>query len=126
MEHTYDSIGQPKEVIVIQDSASPIPKKRTRAVAQAEAQRWAAQQSGSNGHSSLANGTSSTQTKKRKVEADDVHQKPKSKKVAPVSTMYIPVFANADKQPDTSCPSASSTSAATRTSSLQFNASSMG
>ncbi|EJT51895.1 protein serine/threonine kinase [Trichosporon asahii var. asahii CBS 2479] len=83
MEHTYDSVGQPKEVIVIQDSTSPIPKKRTRAVAQAEAQRWAAQQqqSGSNGHGSIANGASSSQTKKRKAEADDSAKK--AKKVAP-------------------------------------------
>lgn len=93
MEHTYDSVGQPKEVIVIQDSTSPIPKKRTRAVAQAEAQRWAAQQqqaqqqhSGSNGHS-MANGTSSTQTKKRKAEADDSAKK--AKKVAPVSCLPL-------------------------------------
>ncbi|RSH85302.1 dual specificity protein kinase kns1 [Saitozyma podzolica] len=75
MEHTYDSVGQKKEIIVIDDSATPekIPRKRTRAVAAQEAAE-------SLRKSALANGTGSSVAttvtgaapgKKRKV-ADDV------------------------------------------------------
>ncbi|KLT44792.1 kinase-like protein [Cutaneotrichosporon oleaginosum] len=64
-EHTYDSYGQPKEVIVIQDSTSPIPKKRnTRAAAAAAAaasEKWAAANGAANG----------TAAKKRKAEEDE-------------------------------------------------------
>jgi dual-specificity kinase len=56
MEHTIDSVGGRKEVIVIDDSESPmglLPKKRTRAVAAQEA---------------AANGSDGLGGKKRKVE----------------------------------------------------------
>jgi dual-specificity kinase len=72
-EHTYDSYGQPKEVIVIQDSTSPIPKKRnTRAAAAAAAaasEKW-------NAANGAANGTAA---KKRKAEEDDAAQAKKAK-----------------------------------------------
>lgn len=71
-EHTYDSVGQPKEVIVIQDSSSPIPKKRTRAAAAAAAaavEKW----------------TNGVNGKKRKVEEEEVQKvaKPKVRKEPP-------------------------------------------
>jgi dual-specificity kinase len=71
MEHTYDSVGQRKEIIVIEDSATPekFPKKRTRAVAAQEAA--AAREAENLRKSMMANGTSSSvggSAKKRKVE----------------------------------------------------------
>ena len=77
MEHTYDSVGHKKEVIVIDDSDSPsrIPKKRTRAQAAAEAAAAA------NGHSSINGSASATGSiKKRKV--DDVSEAGSSKRPA--------------------------------------------
>jgi len=76
MEHTYDSVGQKKEVIVIEDSESPInglgklPRKRTRAVAAQEAAAHGlANGNGINGHK---NGTATSSVgvagKKRKVD----------------------------------------------------------
>lgn len=96
MEHTYDSVGQKKEVIVIDDSTTPEhpPRKRTRAQVAAENAAVAAQ-SGSrvpnapshgsqNGH--LTNGyaasvaSTSSAGKKRKVdEGTDAAAKKKGK-----------------------------------------------
>lgn len=85
MEHTYDSVGQKKEVIVIDDSQTPehAPRKRTRAQVAAENAAAAAAAGGSggptrshgsqNGH--LPNGyapsvaSTSSAGKKRKVDA---------------------------------------------------------
>jgi dual-specificity kinase len=55
MEHTYDSVGHKKEVIVIDDSQTPEhpPRKRTRAQVAAENAAIAA----SRGHSGYGNGT---------------------------------------------------------------------
>ena len=63
MEQTYDSVGQKKDVIVIDDSESPgrIPKKRTRAQAAAELAMV-------NGHSTNGNSSLTSSTKKRKVD----------------------------------------------------------
>ena len=74
MEHTYDSIGQKKEVIVINDSESPgrLTRKRTRA-------QYAAEAALANGHS--INGSSSSLAaiaKKRK--ADDASDAGSTKK----------------------------------------------
>ncbi|KAK4688604.1 hypothetical protein P7C73_g1496, partial [Tremellales sp. Uapishka_1] len=72
-EHTYDSIGQRKEIIIIEDSATPdkAPKKRTRAQAAAEAA--IANGSSVNGSSSLIGSA-----KKRKM--DDLSETASSKK----------------------------------------------
>jgi dual-specificity kinase len=90
MEHTYDSVGQKKEVIVIDDSQTPEhpPRKRTRA--QVAAENAAAQHSSDprnypgttlpqrygNGHltnGSTAHSVASTSSagKKRKVDEAD-------------------------------------------------------
>jgi dual-specificity kinase len=55
MEHTYDSVGHKKEVIVIDDSQTPEhpPRKRTRAQVAAENAAIAA----GRGQSGYANGT---------------------------------------------------------------------
>ncbi|WRT70717.1 uncharacterized protein IL334_007715 [Kwoniella shivajii] len=75
MEHTYDSVGQKKEVIVIDDSTSPMnppPRKRTRAqVAAEQAQALLRSQESIyngniNGHGSTS--SLSASTKKRKVD----------------------------------------------------------
>jgi len=65
MEQTYDSVGQKKEVIVIDDSESPrrLPKKRTRAAVAAEAALV-------NGHGT--NGSSSAAGSAKKRKADEV------------------------------------------------------
>lgn len=90
MEHTYDSVGQPKEVIVIQDSTSPIPKKRTRAAVAAAAlgadPKWA------NG---VANGSAA---RKRKAEEDDALAK-KAKKLPPSGQRLVPALPPAPAQP---------------------------
>lgn len=96
MEHTYDSVGQKKEVIVIDDSQTPEhpPRKRTRAQVAAENAAAAAATGGSsltharshgsqNGH--LPNGyapsvaSTSSAGKKRKVDEGDTAAKKKGK-----------------------------------------------
>ncbi len=76
MEQTYDSIGQKKEVIVINDSESPsrLPRKRTRAQAATEAAMV-------NGHS--ANGSSSMAGSAKKRKADEVSDAGSVKKAKP-------------------------------------------
>ncbi|KAL1410023.1 serine threonine protein kinase CMGC group [Vanrija albida] len=71
-EHTYDSVGQPKEIIVIQDSASPLPKKRTRAAvaAAAESAKWNGGAGGSHPTAPAPVVNGSTTTKRRKVEEE--------------------------------------------------------
>ncbi|OCF43275.1 CMGC/CLK protein kinase [Kwoniella heveanensis CBS 569] len=93
MEHTYDSVGQKKEVIVIDDSASPMipqpPRKRTRAQVAAEQAQAQAQAQGhgvynGSGNSIMSNGYAgstaslSASTKKRKV--DDPSEQGSAKK----------------------------------------------
>jgi dual-specificity kinase len=96
MEHTYDSVGQKKEVIVIDDSETPEhpPRKRTRAQVAAENAAIAAGRSthgsygngnGSNGHMQN-NGTTaysvastSSAGKKRKVDEGSDPAKKKGK-----------------------------------------------
>ncbi|WWC65194.1 uncharacterized protein I303_107808 [Kwoniella dejecticola CBS 10117] len=91
-EHTYDSVGQKKEVIVIDDSQSPMIqqpiRKRTRAQAAAEqAQAYAAAQAhaGNNIYNGQINGHSTTSlnsstTKKRKVDEGSEHGSSSAKK----------------------------------------------
>jgi dual-specificity kinase len=105
MEHTYDSVGQKKEVIVIDDSQTPEhpPRKRTRAQVAAENAAIAsgrgsygnghghAHGHGQNGH--LYNGASahsvastSSAGKKRKVdEGTDSASKKKGKAAVSIS-----------------------------------------
>jgi len=82
LEQTYDSIGQKKEVIVIDDSESPgkIPRKRTRAQVKAESAL-------ANGH---ANGSSSLagSAKKRKAEEASDAGSVKKAKAKVVSECY--------------------------------------
>ncbi|ORY20386.1 kinase-like domain-containing protein [Naematelia encephala] len=80
LEHTYDSVGQKREVLVINDSESPAvalpPRKRTRAQVAAEANAVA------NGHTTngSASLTASGSIKKRKVdEASDAGSAKKAK-----------------------------------------------
>ncbi|WWC98532.1 hypothetical protein V866_005424 [Kwoniella sp. B9012] len=90
MEHTYDSVGQKKEIIVIDDSQSPSIhqqtqpiRKRTRAQvaaeqAQAQAHEQALHQSQNSIYNGNANGHGSTtslnaSTKKRKVDEGSEH-----------------------------------------------------
>ncbi|KAK8850533.1 hypothetical protein IAR55_004451 [Kwoniella newhampshirensis] len=96
MEHTYDSVGQRKDVIVIDDSASPMigsqqqqqsPRKRTRAQVAAEQQAmYSNSMSMSNGHAGSASVSASA--KKRKVdEASETGSAKKTKgKVASTAT----------------------------------------
>ncbi|WWC72595.1 uncharacterized protein I206_106557 [Kwoniella pini CBS 10737] len=82
-EHTYDSVGQKKEIIVIDDSQSPMIqqpiRKRTRAqVAAEQAQAYAASQTGNSLYNGHINGHSTTSlnsstTKKRKVDEGSEH-----------------------------------------------------
>jgi len=100
MEHTYDSVGHKKEVIVIDDSQTPEhpPRKRTRAQVAAENAAIASGRGhayghghGQNGH--LYNGASahsvastSSAGKKRKVdEGTDSASKKKGKAAVSVS-----------------------------------------
>jgi dual-specificity kinase len=88
MEHTYDSVGQKKEVIVIDDSQTPDqpPRKRTRAQVAAENAAVAAGTRGNgqgyatNGHANggpATNSVASTSSagKKRKVDEGDAAKK---------------------------------------------------
>ena len=85
MEHTYDSIGQKKEVIVIDDSESPsraLPKKRTRAAVAAESAL-------ANGHGT--NGSASLALSAKKRKADEVSDAGSVKKAkGKVSRAYAP------------------------------------
>jgi len=82
VEHTYDSVGQKKEILVIEDSQSPangaITRKRTRAVAAAEAAAANGTHGIPNGHASMSTTAS---VKKRKV--DEVSDAGSVKKVKP-------------------------------------------
>ena len=83
-EGTYDSIGQHREVIVIDDSESPahaaknapLTRKRTRAQVAAE---QAARESQMNGYP--MNGTSSTASSVKKRKVDEASEAPSLKKV---------------------------------------------
>jgi hypothetical protein len=92
MEHTYDSVGQKKEVIVIDDSESPhhaankpVTRKRTRAQAAAEAAALSQQSSQTNGHyaPSTVNGGSSTSGSAKKRKVDDPYDIPAKKTTKP-------------------------------------------
>jgi dual-specificity kinase len=93
MEHTYDSIGRPKEVIVIQDSTSPIPKKRTRAAVAAAAAaadaKWASANDAPNGTSTTAAAAqAAAASKKRKAEEEEAL----AKKKKPLSGHRVPAL----------------------------------
>jgi hypothetical protein len=93
MEHTYDSVGQKKEVIVIDDSESPhhaankpVTRKRTRAQAAAEAAALSQQSSQTNGHyapSTVNGGGSSTSGSAKKRKVDDPYDIPAKKTTKP-------------------------------------------
>ncbi|WVR08517.1 hypothetical protein IAU60_005572 [Kwoniella sp. DSM 27419] len=97
MEHTYDSVGQRKEVIVIDDSTSPMvpqpPRKRTRAqVAAEQAQAHAQAQSLYNGSTTslLSNGHGesvglSASQRKRKADEASVEGAKKARGAVPTT-----------------------------------------
>ncbi|KAL7422897.1 serine threonine protein kinase CMGC group [Cryptotrichosporon argae] len=100
-EHTYDSVGQPKEVIVIQDSESPAPgappKKRTRA--QVAAAAAAALNGNGNGHalgyahaygSAGTSASASSVVKKRKVDEESDAGSIKKGKAKPSTSAHVP------------------------------------
>lgn len=103
MEHTYDSVGQKKEVIVIEDSSTPEhpPRKRTRAQVAAENAAVAAQGASgpqlANSHGGSQNGhmtngyaasvaSTSSAGKKRKVDEGPEAAAKKKGKASGVST----------------------------------------
>ncbi|WVW80818.1 hypothetical protein I302_102807 [Kwoniella bestiolae CBS 10118] len=99
MEHTYDSVGQKKEIIVIDDSQSPMItqqpqtiRKRTRAqVAAEQAQAQAMEQAQHGIYNGHLNGNGSTtslnsSTKKRKVDEGSEHGSAKKAKGKLAST----------------------------------------
>lgn len=115
MEHTYDSVGQKKEVIVIDDSTTPEhpPRKRTRAQVAAENAAIAAGrgQSGygngtrngsSNGHlyqnGTAAHSIASSAGKKRKVDEGSDPAKKKGKVAVSFYILHLYFYDQADTQ----------------------------